>query len=83
MPKVVAPRRIYGSQDIAHELGVSKAAISNAIHRDGNGTPPPAFVSRHPDPNGQDRLFWDERGLERWRTWQSEYRTRRGWDTPA
>jgi hypothetical protein len=56
--------RLYGPTEIAHELGVTRAAIGNLMARHGDELPKPyAFVD---DSRVGKRWLWDAAGLNAW-----------------
>lgn len=58
-------QRLYGASEIARDLGVTRAAISNMISRHGDKLPEPcAFVV---DERVGRRWLWDDAGLAAWR----------------
>lgn len=64
------PRTIYGPADVATELNLSRANVSNYLSdRYGDtGTPAPTFVTT------DGRKFWDDKGLRAWRRWWKDRR---------
>lgn len=69
------PRTIYGSADIATELGIQRNAMSNFITRH-ESAPRPSYIT----PDG--RKFWNVAGLAKWRRWHADIpkRNRKGGD---